>query len=122
MANIIMTKGDLITIAQLNERDILSLIIAGLCHDLGHDGFTNAYHSNALTDRGVMYNDQSVQESYHVARAFEILSDEKCNFLDGFSKDEFKEFRKRMIGCILSTDMAKHFADLKQLQNLIEGN
>jgi len=36
----------------------------------------------------------------------------KFNFLENFSKDDIKMFRKRMVGMILSTDMAKHMQDL----------
>ena len=34
--------------------------------------------------------------------------------------DEMKVFRKRVIGCILATDMAKHAADLSALKSLVE--
>lgn len=40
--------------------DIMAFIVAALCHDLGHDGFTNVYHVNAFTDRAIRYNDVSV--------------------------------------------------------------
>lgn len=38
------------------------------------------------------------------------------------TKNEFKLFRKRIIGLILATDMAKHTSDLAQLKNLISNN
>jgi hypothetical protein len=38
------------------------------------------------------------------------------------TKEEFKLFRKRVIGCILATDMAKHASDLAQLKTLISSN
>jgi len=34
------------------------------------------------------------------------------NFLEDVSKDDVKVFRKRVVGMILSTDMAKHMQDL----------
>jgi len=37
------------------------------------------------------------------------------NFLENYSKDDLKTFRKRMVGCILATDMAKHKQDLDLL-------
>lgn len=36
------------------------------------------------------------------------------------NNDEKKVFRKRVIGCILATDMAKHAADLSALKSLVE--
>lgn len=44
-----MTKGGLNYKLHLREIDQLSMVIASACHDLGHDGFTNTYHSNAIT-------------------------------------------------------------------------
>jgi hypothetical protein len=96
----------------LNKLDTLSVIIAAVCHDLGHDGFNNSYHSNALTSRAIDSNDISVQETFHSSELFRILNDEQFNFTEQLSKDEFKLFRKRVIGMILATDMAKHVSDL----------
>jgi hypothetical protein len=82
MANIFLTKGKLITLLDLEHIDILSFIIAGVCHDFGHDGYNNLFHINTVTDRAVRYNDVSVQESYHVAESFAILRREEANFLE----------------------------------------
>jgi hypothetical protein len=45
---------------------------------------------------------------------------QRHNFLERLSPDQFKTLRKRVIGCILATDMAKHAADLSQLKSLVE--
>ena len=37
-----------------------------------------------------------------------------------YSRDDFKTFRKRMIGIILATDMARHMSDLSTFENLLE--
>lgn len=42
------------------------------------------------------------------------------NFLENATKDDVKVFRKRMVGLILSTDMAKHMQDLTQFKNRCE--
>ena len=44
-----MTQGKLKEYAQLNEMDTLSICISAICHDYGHDGFTNAYHINDIS-------------------------------------------------------------------------
>ncbi len=118
MGHLFLTQGKMIQLLELNQIDILSFLLAGICHDLGHDGFTNGYHINAMTDRAIRYSDVSVQENYHSAETFFIL--QKHNFLDRLSQDQFKTVRKRVIGCILATDMAKHAADLSQLKSLVE--
>ncbi|CDW73306.1 3 5-cyclic nucleotide phosphodiesterase family protein [Stylonychia lemnae] len=120
VANLFLNDGDLIQIAELDNIDILAFLTAGLCHDLGHDGFTNGYHQNAISDRAIRTNDVSVQESYHVAEAFAIIKKQEFNFLETLKPEEFRILRKRMIGCILATDMAKHFADVSQLKSLAE--
>jgi len=94
-------------------------LIAAACHDLGHDGFTNSYHVNAITRRAIDSNDVSVQESFHVSELFRILRDPSYEFTHVLTNDEFKVFRKRVLGIILATDMARHVADLSQLNGLL---
>ena len=36
------------------------------------------------------------------------------------SKDDLKTFKKRFVGTILATDMAKHVVDLKNFKTMIE--
>lgn len=48
------------------------------------------------------------------------MNKEHTNFLETLSKDELKLFRKRSIGLILATDMAKHASDLSALKSLVE--
>jgi hypothetical protein len=54
--------------------DCLSFLTAAISHDLGHDGFTNSYHVNVVTQRAIDSNDVSVQEHFHAAELFRILS------------------------------------------------
>jgi len=37
-----------------------------------------------------------------------------------FTRDEFKTFRKRVVGMILATDMARHVTDLSSFKSLLE--
>ena len=46
----------------------------------------------------------------------------KNNFLEQLSNDELKTFKKRMVGSILATYMAKHFEDLASFKRRIELN
>ena len=120
MLYVMMTQGGLLELAQLNELDIISALIASVCHDFDHDGLNNMYHVNAITDRAIRYSDKAVQENYHVAESFAILNTPKFNFMAKYSRDDFKTFRKRMIGIILATDMARHVADLASFKNLLD--
>lgn len=53
---------------------------------------------------------------------FRVLGQSNCNFAEGFSREEFILFRKRVVGIILATDMAKHAADLSVLHKIINEN
>ena len=60
MAHIFLVQGRLTTLIELEHIDVLAFLIAAVCHDFAHDGFTNGYHVNAISDRAVRYNDISV--------------------------------------------------------------
>ncbi|KAJ2355682.1 3',5'-cyclic-nucleotide phosphodiesterase, partial [Coemansia sp. RSA 2611] len=51
----------------LRPIDVMALIIASLCHDLGHPGLNNAFMVRARTQLAELYNDQSVLENFHAA-------------------------------------------------------
>jgi len=57
MCFIFLTKGGLHQWAQLNELDTISVIMGAISHDFGHDGMTNAYHVNSISDRAIRYSD-----------------------------------------------------------------
>lgn len=57
MSYIMLTEGNLIKFADLNRLDLVSLLIASISHDYGHDGLNNAYHVNAISDRAIRYSD-----------------------------------------------------------------
>ena len=40
--------------------------------------------------------------------------------MEEYSREDFKTFRKRFIGIILATDMAKHMNDLSTIKALME--
>lgn len=120
MCYLMLTEGEMVAKAELSSLDSLSILISAVCHDFAHDGFNNGFHVNAVTDRAIRYSDQSVQENYHVAESFMILNNDDSNFLIQFNKDDFTTFRKRFIGIILATDMARHVSDLGNFKSLID--
>ena len=120
MAALLLVQGNVRAFARLTDLDVLSVVVASICHDYGHDGFNNAYHVNAITERAIRFSDQSVQENHHIAESFAILNEPKFNFLKAYSRDDFKTFRKRVIGIVLATDMARHVSDLATFTSLME--
>lgn len=117
---LLIKEGQLGSIAHLRYMDLFCAIISAVCHDYDHDGYNNAYHVNTMSARALRYHDESVQENYHAAESISVMLDPKFNFLINATKDDVKMFRKRMVGMILSTDMAKHMQDLTQFKNRIE--
>ena len=91
------------------------MILAATCHDLGHDGLNNNYHVNAITSRAIDSNDKSIQEHFHVSEMFRILTNDQNNFLEDLNRNEFIHFRKRVVSCILATDMANHNSKISQM-------
>lgn len=122
MMFIILTQGKLIETAELDHLDQVAALIAACCHDYNHDGFNNAYHVNAITTRSVRYNDVSVQEGYHAAESFQLLLEPKNNFLSDLRSEDLKTFKRRMMGVILATDMAKHTEDLEIFKRKLQSN
>lgn len=92
-----------------NPQEIFAVLIAALCHDLGHRGYTNTFEINSLSDLSIRYNDKSVLENHHTSLAFQLLQESDSNILSGVPKETFFYIRKIIIESILSTDMMKHF-------------
>ena len=54
-----------------------------------------------------MYGEASVQESFHAAETLKLLSYNEFDFIsDTYGPIEGQLFRKRILECIISTDMA----------------
>lgn len=43
----------------LTVKDIFVNVFSGLCHDVGHTGFTNAYEIASNSKKAMIYNDRS---------------------------------------------------------------
>ena len=107
----------------LSDVDKLSLIIAALAHDIGHDGFSNNYHKNAMTERAVRFNDQSIQENWHASLLFtQIFENSDINILSSCSEKTLAHIRSNIIYLILQTDMSKHFSLTDEVKNMTEEN
>ena len=113
--------GNLQKLLDLNQIDLTSIFIAAAIHDLGHPGYTNNFLINTKNDLAVKYNDQSVLENYHVSMAFDIiLKKEGCNIFENLANQDYKLCRKRIISCVLATDMTLHNKEYQFLKLKIE--
>lgn len=107
--------------------ELFSVLMAAVCHDMGHPGKNNSYEINSHSDLAVIYNDSSVLENMHAARACRLLSCEpgddadkmNANILKGMQPPQKDVFRATFTKAILWTDMSQHFAKLAQLKSKI---
>lgn len=98
--------------------EIFGLLVAAICHDANHDGFTNIYNVKAETPLGILYQNQSVMETHHCAIAIDVISKEETNIFSSLNPAEYKKLWTLIIDLILITDMAKHFAIVKEVNAL----
>ena len=103
---------------------IFSLLLAATYHDVGHDGYNNTFHQNALTPFAIQYNDVSVLENMHSHIGNSLLfGEEKRDEWDLFGswpRDAQMSARKVMISGILGTDMSGHFTHMEELNAVVE--
>lgn len=90
-------------------------------HDLEHPGLNNLYQINAGTQLAIRYNDISVLENHHCAKAFELLAQPECNVLVPFTAEHRKYLRRAIIAMVLATDMSVHFSLKDELDKLVVG-
>lgn len=107
--------------------ELFSLILAAVCHDMGHPGRNNSFEVNSHSDLAVIYNDSSVLENMHAARACRLLSskldtDLNADILSGLPTSAKVAFRSNFTKAILWTDMSQHFAKLAQLKSKISAH
>uniref|UniRef100_A0A6T8NKG2 Phosphodiesterase n=2 Tax=Hemiselmis andersenii TaxID=464988 RepID=A0A6T8NKG2_HEMAN len=105
----------------LSEIHILALILAAVVHDVGHDGLNNTFHKNAMTERAIFFNDQSIQENFHVSTIFSAtLNNDEINWLSQMAPAQSTEIRRMVISMVLGTDMTTHFTHLKEFKSTFD--
>lgn len=118
--NVMLERGELIQNLNLTDVDVSAVLLAAICHDFKHNGYNNLYHINDKSPIAIAYNDISVLENYHVAESFKVMMKEENNLLCNLSLPQWRHVRRRMIDCILYTDMANHAKHLSNLKTKIE--
>ena len=104
----------------LNHLEIFGLLVASLCHDVGHFGLNNMYLIATSHELAIRYNDQSVLENYHCALAFTTLNDPVYNIFENLTPAQFTTIRKLIIRCILATDLSRHMELFNKFQNTMD--
>lgn len=98
---------------------MLSLIVAALCHDIGHPGLNNGYMIASQDPLAIRYNDSSVLEHMHANKTFQILGAINTNIVKNLEKNDYSRFRKIVIQSILGTDLQVHFDKLAEFKTQV---
>ncbi|XP_069616465.1 high affinity cGMP-specific 3',5'-cyclic phosphodiesterase 9A isoform X2 [Ranitomeya imitator] len=101
----------------LSPEDVVTLMVAALCHDVDHPGLNNNYQVNACTELASRYQNKSPLENHHCAITMEILSHEQCNIFRHMDPEETRKILEGITELILATDMVHHPQILRSLQD-----
>ncbi|EFX88338.1 hypothetical protein DAPPUDRAFT_311486 [Daphnia pulex] len=103
----------------MTDLDILSLLIACLCHDLDHRGTNNAFQSKVMSPLAVLYS-TSTMEHHHLDQCTMILSDDSNNILQSLSPEQYRQSVHMIEHAILSTDLAVYFRKKSRFITMVE--
>lgn len=104
--------------AAFKQFELIALLVAALCHDVGHPGNNNDFEVKSSTSLAIMHNDDAVLERHHCRLTFEILRKQGCNIFENIPSEEYRSIRKLIISGILATDMTKHFMLCKRIETI----
>eukprot|EP00928_Gymnodinium_smaydae_P031222 TRINITY_DN22986_c0_g1_i1.p1 TRINITY_DN22986_c0_g1~~TRINITY_DN22986_c0_g1_i1.p1 ORF type:complete len:874 (-),score=169.52 TRINITY_DN22986_c0_g1_i1:272-2893(-) len=110
------------TTTWLNHIHTYALMVAAMCHDMGHQGRTNNFLIETRHEWALLYNDNSPLENMHAASLFRTLADKEADIFKELSDQTYKEVRKVCVSSILHTDVAKHFDIVKDVNTFYEVN
>lgn len=103
-----------------SDIEVIAAIFSAAIHDVDHPGLTNQYLINIGSELALMYNDESVLENHHLAVAFKLLQDDRCDIFSNVSRKTRQIIRKMAIDMVLATDMSKHMSLLAELKTMVE--
>lgn len=88
--------------------EILSLLLAALGSDCGHDDFLTQKTDTEKQMNSILFSKQSAYEIQHCKELINVLSKESCNILSFFDESSLNSVWNLIIYLILQTDMSKH--------------
>ncbi|CAO3594741.1 unnamed protein product [Absidia cylindrospora] len=106
--------------AYMPPLDITALLIAGLCHDIGHPGYNNVYQTNFGTDLAKKYNNISVLEALSSEMTQSLILDKHINIVNSLMPEYARnEWLDKIGKMIMYTDMVHHYT-LQEQAGLLE--
>ncbi|XP_053559576.1 cGMP-specific 3',5'-cyclic phosphodiesterase [Bombina bombina] len=104
---------------KLSDLEILSLMIATLCHDLDHRGVNNAFIQRSEHPLAQLYC-HSIMENHHFDQCLMILNSQGNQILSGLSVQDYKTALKMIKKAILATDLALFIKRRTEFFNLVK--
>ena len=86
---------------------LFTALVGAIVHDLGHDGFNNAFHTNSNSELAVRACYESPLERHHLASTFALLA-KKGSMLSGLGLSERKQVHTWLREIVLATDFSMH--------------
>ncbi|KAJ8612228.1 hypothetical protein CTAYLR_002930 [Chrysophaeum taylorii] len=96
-------------VACIQPVEVVGAVLAALCHDLDHPGYSNVYVNNENLEISERYDKKSPLEHHSVACFRDLCA--KHNLLEHLTQDDRQRVDRMVEVLILRTDMAHH-ADL----------
>ncbi|XP_067900946.1 cAMP and cAMP-inhibited cGMP 3',5'-cyclic phosphodiesterase 10A [Heterodontus francisci] len=102
-----------------SELERKGLLVACLCHDLDHRGYTNSYLHKFDHPLAALYS-TSTMEQHHFSQTVAILQLEGHNIFANLNADDYEQLLEIIRKAIIATDLALYFGNRKQLNDLLQ--
>ncbi|XP_042289659.1 cAMP and cAMP-inhibited cGMP 3',5'-cyclic phosphodiesterase 10A isoform X1 [Thunnus albacares] len=106
------------TSGMFTELEKKGLLIACLCHDLDHRGYSNAYLQKFDHPLAALYS-TSTMEQHHFSQTVSILQLEGHNIFSNLNSSEYEQVLEIIRKAIIATDLALYFNNHQQLTELL---
>ncbi|XP_061645057.1 cAMP and cAMP-inhibited cGMP 3',5'-cyclic phosphodiesterase 10A isoform X1 [Phyllopteryx taeniolatus] len=100
------------------ELEKKGLLIACLCHDLDHRGYSNTYLQKFDHPLAALYS-TSTMEQHHFSQTVSILQLEGHNIFSNLNSSEYEQVLEIIRKAIIATDLALYFNNHQQLSELL---
>ncbi|XP_071754119.1 cAMP and cAMP-inhibited cGMP 3',5'-cyclic phosphodiesterase 10A [Centroberyx gerrardi] len=100
------------------ELEKKGLLIACLCHDLDHRGYSNTYLQKFDHPLAALYS-TSTMEQHHFSQTVSILQLEGHNIFSNLTSSEYEQVLEIIRKAIIATDLALYFGNRQQLAEML---
>jgi len=98
---------------------LFTAILSAIVHDLGHDGYNNAFHVNSNSDLAIRSCYSSPLERHHLASAFALLA-KKDSVFSSLELAERKQVQTWMRELVLATDFGVHHQVISEYRTMLD--